>query len=316
MRRRVRGGLLTATVVALLGASFAWLAAPLGFPFELARHFTPQLAIGAGMIAAWAALARAPARVAAAGLAALAFNWAWMTAPHRTADAGAGPATLTVAVFNARYDPDALARFAEWAQAEGVDVMMLAEAHGLDASDLESLFEQWPHGRLSDAEIGAAGFRWTTRSAVFSRWPVETTELARRAAGQFSRPVIQLVVNHPGGPIQVTGLHPFPPMLPRPVVEQAAMFDAVAEQVPADSRFIVMGDLNTTVWSPNYARLPGRRAGDPRFVSTFPAPLRVGAITIDHILVGDGLNVVHTRVGPDLGSDHRPVIAGLTLSAD
>lgn len=316
MRRRARRGLLTFAVIALLGASFAWLAAPLGFPFELTRHFTPQLAFGAAIIAAWAALVRAPAQSAAAGLAALAFAWAWMTAPHRTAEAGAGPATLTVAVFNARYDPDAVARFAEWAQAEGVDVMMLAEAHGLDASDLGSLFAAWPHGRLSDAEIGAAGFRWTTRSAVFSRWPVETREFARRATGQFSRPVIQLDVNHPDGTIQVTGLHPFPPLLPGPVVEQAAMFDAVAEQVPADGRFIVLGDLNTTVWSPNYARLPGLRAGDPRFASTFPAPLSTGGITIDHILVGDGLSVVHARVGPDLGSDHRPVIAGLTLSAD
>ncbi len=190
MKRRVRGGLLTAAVIALLGASFAWLAAPLGFPFELSRHFTPQLAIGAGVLAIWSAFARAPARGAAACLAALVFDWAWTAAPYRAANAASGPATLTVAVFNARYDPDALERFAQRAQAEGVDVLMLAEAHGLDAPALEQLFAAWPHGRLSDAGVGAAGFRWTTRSAVFSRWPVETTEFAHRATGQFSRPVI------------------------------------------------------------------------------------------------------------------------------
>lgn len=313
--RRIGGqGLLTAGVVGLVTTLLAWSAAPLGWPFELTRHFTPHLTVAALVMLAAAALARSPMRAAVAGLAALVFGWAWATAPFKAATPHAGPPALTVAVFNARFDADALARFAVWAEAQPVDILMLAEAQGPSPATLETLFAAWPHSAMSDAEISAGGFRWSTRSAVFSRWPVETTALAREASAQFSRPVIQLDVSHPHGAIQVSGLHPFPPLLPRAGVEQAAMFDAVAEQVPADERFIVMGDLNTTVWSPHYARLPGQRAGDPRLASTFPAALPVGGIAIDHILLGDAFEVVRTQVGPDLGSDHRPVLAAIALS--
>jgi endonuclease/exonuclease/phosphatase (EEP) superfamily protein YafD len=125
---------------------------------------------------------------------------------------------------------------------------------------------------------------------------------------------MQVSVDHPGGAIQLTALHPLPPGTPGAVRTQAAMFREVADNVPDNGRFIVLGDLNTTVWSPNYALLPGRRAGDPRFVTTFPAWAPLLGIAIDHILIGDAMTVARSAVGPNLGSDHRPVLAGLTVA--
>ena len=45
-------------------------------------------------------------------------------------------------------------------------------------------------------------------------------------------------------------------------------------------------------------------------IHTWPAFLPMPArIPIDHVMTGSGLRVVERTVGPDLGSDHRPVIA-------
>ena len=316
MSARAGRGLVTAAVIALMAALLAWLAAPLGSPFELSRHFTPHLSLAAGALALAAMLMGAPERAAAAGLAALVLGWAWLTVPFKAERAHAGPADLTVAVFNARHDPAALARGAAWAEREAVDVIMLAEAQDLRPSELRALFSAWPHARLSDAQMSAAGFQWRTRSAVFSRWPLEQTAFGSAAAARFNRPLLHLVIAHPDGAMELSALHPFPPILRRAARNQGELFDAVAGELSANQRFIIMGDLNTTVWSPIYARLPGLRAGDPRLISTFPAVPPVGGIAIDHILVGEALDVVDARVGPHLGSDHRPVIARLAFVED
>ncbi|MEQ8434901.1 MAG: endonuclease/exonuclease/phosphatase family protein [Oceanicaulis sp.] len=305
-------------MIALVGLAFAlvfWVAAPLGFPFELARHFTPHLAVSAGVLALCGLVLGAKLRGGAAAAAAGLLVWAWVSAPFLAPDRELEGDLLTVAVFNAHNDQQALERAAHWAEAEGVDVIMLAEAQAISPTELETLFARWPHSRTSEASMSVAGLSWSTRSVVFSTWPVRDSVFSNSATQRYSRPVIQLNIGHTDGEIQLTALHPFPPGTPGSVRKQAAMFQEVADTVPDHGRFIVLGDLNTTIWSPNFAKLPGRRAGDPRFRSTFPAFTAVGGIVIDHILIGDALAVTHYEVGPDLGSDHRPVLARMRLIA-
>ena len=43
---------------------------------------------------------------------------------------------------------------------------------------------------------------------------------------------------------------------------------------------------------------------------------RVHGIRIDHVLLGPGWTCLHTRVGPHLGGDHRPMIADLAWGAE
>jgi endonuclease/exonuclease/phosphatase (EEP) superfamily protein YafD len=52
-----------------------------------------------------------------------------------------------------------------------------------------------------------------------------------------------------------------------------------------------------------------RRAWQPTWMAGF-WPL---ALRIDHVLVSGGLCVEEARIGPDVGSDHRPVISRLKL---
>jgi hypothetical protein len=50
----------------------------------------------------------------------------------------------------------------------------------------------------------------------------------------------------------------------------------------------------------------------PLFDTTVIRPFHFGA-PVDHILVSRNIEVKHFEVGPDIGSDHLPLIADLRL---
>jgi endonuclease/exonuclease/phosphatase (EEP) superfamily protein YafD len=84
----------------------------------------------------------------------------------------------------------------------------------------------------------------------------------------------------------------------------------------------VVGDFNMTPWSPYFPeilRVSGLKnslvgAGfQPSWPSWLPALLR---IPIDHALVSEEFEVVERKVGPHIGSDHRPLIIKIALPND
>lgn len=82
---------------------------------------------------------------------------------------------------------------------------------------------------------------------------------------------------------------------------------------------IVLGDLNRGDGSPQFnAFLRATGLRDSRhgygIQGTFPSTLAL-RIAIDHVLVSDDLAVVDRRLGPDIGSDHLPLIVDLAPAA-
>jgi endonuclease/exonuclease/phosphatase (EEP) superfamily protein YafD len=97
------------------------------------------------------------------------------------------------------------------------------------------------------------------------------------------------------------------------VLQQAAAF---ALETPSAS--IVLGDLNLTPYAPAFARLVQssglRDALDDRaWRPTWQASLWPLALPIDHVLVPRSGCVLDATIGPDIGSDHRPVLVTLRL---
>jgi endonuclease/exonuclease/phosphatase (EEP) superfamily protein YafD len=78
---------------------------------------------------------------------------------------------------------------------------------------------------------------------------------------------------------------------------------------------LILGDLNTTPFSYSYKQfLKSSGLKDPRerrgYLPTWgPIELFPFRIPIDHILLSKDLEATSLRVGPDIGSDHRPLIA-------
>lgn len=84
---------------------------------------------------------------------------------------------------------------------------------------------------------------------------------------------------------------------------------AAGEAAQQSETFIMLGDFNLTPWSPEFRRLPGKRAGDPRGVATWPTSLRALGLPIDHIMFEGKLELVEVRVMEPIGSDHLPILA-------
>lgn len=81
--------------------------------------------------------------------------------------------------------------------------------------------------------------------------------------------------------------------------------------------FLVAGDFNTPVESAIYRRYFGdlsnafSRAGLGLGITK---RTRLIGVRIDHVLMGPGWRALRAEVGPELGSDHRPMIADLVLT--
>ncbi|NEP32730.1 endonuclease/exonuclease/phosphatase family protein [Moorena sp. SIO3B2] len=86
---------------------------------------------------------------------------------------------------------------------------------------------------------------------------------------------------------------------------------------------VLIGDLNVTMWSPYYKSLiesSGLRDARAGFgilptLSKFSPANPWLAIPVDHCLVSRDVKVIKMRTGPDLGSDHLPVITDIALRA-
>jgi endonuclease/exonuclease/phosphatase (EEP) superfamily protein YafD len=91
---------------------------------------------------------------------------------------------------------------------------------------------------------------------------------------------------------------------------QAAVLSGYARSLGKDQ--IVMGDFSSTPWSDLQVAFRNATALDNRgplvasWPAALPAPLRV---PIDSVFVGGGLSLRSLQPGPDLGSDHLPLIA-------
>jgi len=229
----------------------------------------------------------------------------WLTAApaapsgERTAD------VLVVASANIQYrNPDARA-LAEWLRKENVDVAVVVEVARAHVRELEAMTD-YPYRRVVPDE-GPFGI------AVLSRHPLAEVKVIEGAAGI---PRIETVVQSPRGRIRLTALHPMPPLTAEDHFARNRLLRALADAAAASGEpSIAAGDLNATPWSSAFAGLSGRglrRASG--LAPTWPAAAAgLMGIPIDHVLVTRQWRVVANRAGPNLGSDHLPVLVTLAL---
>lgn len=131
------------------------------------------------------------------------------------------------------------------------------------------------------------------------------------------------------GCLTLLALHAWRPGLDRTAARdrQLAQAAAVARQhLDKRERVVLIGDLNLTPFSPVFQRLLAQSglwdtailpAENPRtspFISTWQLANTGLGLPIDHALVSAGIGIVSRRIGPDIGSDHRPLILDLKIA--
>ncbi len=207
----------------------------------------------------------------------------------------------TVVMANLRLSPDAAARLAALPDARADFTVLVEVPWTTTQEELSALFGQ------SVLMLRPSAPRMGSRIAVLSRSDaVASVREHHPGLDHHPRSYVTLDMN-PDAPVpDIIAAHAMWPRSPRAVEARDAYLDMIRENIGARDEFVLIGDFNMTPWEPAFAQLPGRRAGDPRWARTWNAR-GVESLTIDHALVGEGMEVVASDVLPDIGSDHYPI---------
>jgi endonuclease/exonuclease/phosphatase (EEP) superfamily protein YafD len=308
---RLLRGLAAAIALAYLGftvasslGSFHWLA-------ELLTHFRVQAAIAGAALALICATLRL--RAVTAGVCALTLLHLLPVllylVPRESPDLDGIP-RLRVLQLNVHTANRRHAAVEQLVREARPDLLALLEVNERWLEALSGLHTHYPHriGRPQEDNFGIA---------LFSRFPIDDLRLlplqderTYMITGRFSLG---------DTPVTIALAHLVPPSSASWAALRNRQLDALSQLTAGDSvtETLLLGDLNTTPWSPFHDRLErssGLRNG-ARGLGLYPSwpagflPLR---IPLDHFLLSPGLHVASLELGPDVGSDHLPVLLEIT----
>ena len=298
------------TVLTLAGGVLATIGGFFGrhFGLELITHFRSHLillaaACGAVLIAfhSWKVLPLAVAVVC----------WnAWYLAPYLLKNQSVNSVASTVSLklmqanvlkSNQNYQ-SVLKTIAEI----NPDVLVVQELTPGFKDAASSLEHSYPYSRV-EARIGGGGM------GVFSRYPM--TDIQVLTLDQSSHIALLARLDIAGRSVALLGLHPTTPITREKFRNRTVQFERAALLMSGiNGPRILIGDLNTTMWSPYFSDLV-RESGlrDTRvgfgINTSWPVPVPgFLRIPIDHCLLSDDFQVTSVEVGSSIGSDHLPLV--------
>lgn len=300
----------TAIAVMIGAPALAGFLARWGHLFELASHFRAQYAIGL-LIGTALLIAARRFRIALVTALLLAVHGSLLWPFYRPAGPVRSVARdLRIVTLNIHSVNRQEAAVLGFVRETAPDVAVFLEVSEHWGRVLSALEEDWPYS-LTESRHGNFGI------AIFSRLPLGNPRIESLSEGC---PTILATVERNGRSVTICGAHPYPPMSPGTAESRDRQLRKLAELVAAEpGDRIVVGDFNSTSWSPAFADLAARtglidsRLGlgvQPTWPTFLPGLLR---IPIDHCLVSPGIAVIDRRTGPDVGSDHLPVIVDVTV---
>ncbi|MBL9179177.1 MAG: endonuclease/exonuclease/phosphatase family protein [Verrucomicrobiaceae bacterium] len=298
-------------VIAFLALSGTWLGSlgRLHWTLDLLSHFRLQYLVVCVLVLLFA-LIRHRTWMVLVALLSLLWNAQIVHAFHQTAEKAEAKAgrTLRVMTFNVMSGNENHVAAIEHVLQADADIVCLLEVDETWRLSLEPLRVKYPH-RVEEMNDGNFGI------ACYTRLPLKSSEVRRFTI--WALPTVLLNLDHLGVPLTFIGTHPIPPMGGQSAGEwrsQLSQLGTIAASI--EGEVILAGDLNATPWCEGMRLL--RETGGLDFHSVDPVwPPTWGLklpmmIPIDHVLVKGGLSVRKRVIGPDLGSDHRPVTVEIT----
>lgn len=307
-------GLLTAGGALACIATLAGFAGHLHWLPELASHFRLQYAIALALLAA-VMLARAHYRWALLFVSGALLNTLLLTPrllPPAEASATADEPRLRLLLANVRAENRAIARIQAMIDDSAADLVVLLEVTPELAAHLESWAGRYPY-RQTMPRNDYFGI------ALLSRLPFQKAEVVTLSAAGL--PSIIAELGDGKQRFTLIGTHPLPPVSAAAAADRNAQFAALAMRArQTHTPLVLAGDLNTSPWSPWFARLLRdsglRDSADGRGLhSSWPAGWPLLWIPIDHVLVSTDIRIQDRRTGADFGSDHYPVIVDFQVAS-
>ena len=248
---------------------------------------------------------------------------AWLILPGGSSRQGTGP-VIRVASMNVYSRNGDTASIVSAAREMNADVLVLQEFNTWNngrAAEIEALSEMYPYRVLPRDLSRLVGMR-----AVFSRLPIEPANAHPNARQDFTRHRLEVVLDG-GQHLAIYNVHHSSPGTVEKVMVNLQQAESLVTSLPQEEMPAVwLGDFNAPTWSPQLVGLKAAgltEAFDAAAVgrgTTWPTGTHHGlldylpAVRLDNIFVNAGVVPVAAGVGPDTGSDHRPVWADLQLA--
>lgn len=301
---------------ALVAASAGWLAPRLPptvvWLFGLVGHWQWAI-LTFGLLAATAAVLCGRPWALLPGAVVLGSWLLHLGAAPSPSTAPAPAEVLRVATLNLGYENRDLQGLGQWLAAlDAPDILVLQEftpAHqqAIEAGQSAEWARAYRHRSLHP-QLDQFGI------AVLSRWPIRSAQAVAPQTGEDTLK-LRLVLDWQQRALAVTAIHPMPPINPGHAVARDRSMLLEAQRLAAlDMPGILLGDFNDTPWSPGMRALAPYLSRASGLAPTWPnAYGRLSLLPLDHVLVTRHWSRVEQAVGADVGSDHRPVLASITL---
>ncbi|MBS1166169.1 MAG: hypothetical protein H6R00_2194 [Proteobacteria bacterium] len=334
-RRRFSGSATLVIVAIVAVATLAQVNADSFYYGDLLTFFLPSL-FDISVAAILMALVARHRLLAAIALILAVLNGLPLFLPIDRAAASASGRELRVATSNVlgnRSDYDDLIA---WSTKSGIDVLGQQEVSGYVLRHFDALRAHFPSVPPADL-LGRH-----PEVMAWSDWRIIKAEHVPNVPfvvpdeGWGGNP-LRLELVPPGTPDAVSGsalkpavvvyvLHPTTPRSFDQWESRNLYLSVVARSIAAEppgTPVVVLGDFNTPTWSPFFQSFLKKSGLVDAAGTGWPAATRFSrrwlvkfahfGSPIDHILVSRNIEVRHFEVGPDIGSDHFPVVADLRL---
>jgi endonuclease/exonuclease/phosphatase (EEP) superfamily protein YafD len=277
---------------------------PLWWMLDLFVHFRPWYALGLAASTACAAMAARPIASLAMLAACLANIAEIAPAYHGLVRRETAAAQMRVVVFNLGLDNTRFEAVARFLAATRADAVVLLEVGSHWRQPLAGLRALYPHQLVHPRE-DPFGMALLSAHACA---PCEVIEEDGRV------PVILGRLALKSEQVWIAGVHAVPPISADWSRARDDYLEHIARRLARlDGPRFMAGDFNTTPWARSFRVLTDatelRDGGRAR--ASWPTFLPFPVVPIDHVLVSRELSVLSQSRGPELGSDHYPIVVGM-----
>ena len=293
--------------------TFAGFLSKYGWLFDMASHFRLQylvvLSIGILLCVIdkkWHALKI----LAVAALVNLVMvgSLYWPRESYISSEYQASLKTATILLMNLNANNEEYGKVIRYINKMNPDILALEEVNDKWLAALAGTLKGYSYRRdISRTDCFGMG--------LYSKLPLEVSSIQYYGSTGIPSVLAQMTVGNKS--LTVLLAHPLPPGNPNMFRRRNEQLSAIANQRLAfQDSMILIGDLNTTSWSycfQDFVKkldLVDTRQGFA-LQTSWPAIMPFFGIAIDHVLVSRDFVVLERRIGPDVGSDHRPVYVKL-----
>ncbi len=177
--------------------------------------------------------------------------------------------------------------------------------------------QEYPHVLTNDQTL-----EHLSQLGILSRYPLTEIELQNLQHGADNWIMKARAQINERQSLEITTVHPYHPTNWWQTKQQTIFFNylATTEAINKNPYRIMAGDFNAPHWFKRFihmkqsAQLKEFSPSGKSFLNTWPNSVpSFLRLPIDHFLFSQHIGIVNQKLGPDIGSDHYPIVTTITL---